>query len=137
MSAVATHVKKIQMSAAACTIAAAAVLTPAAVAAAKPDLIPTAPVTHMLATGPVQFAQDVPWWWVGDAPNPHVSLAFGPLPLPGTTILSFQPLSLIPGFLKPLAGWFLGFIPPVSVCVAGLGVEVGAYGTVSVRSGAC
>jgi hypothetical protein len=135
MSAVANQFTKVQMGAAACAIAAAAVLTPAAVATAKPDLIPTAPVTHMFATGPIQFAQDVPWWWLGSTPNPHVSVAFAPTPLPGAPILSFQPLSLLPGFVQPLLSWFNNI--NLSVCVAGLGVQVGPYGTVSVKTGAC
>jgi hypothetical protein len=136
MSAVATHYTKLQMVAAASAVAAAAVLTPAAVAAAKPDFMPVTPVTDMIAAGPIQLATDVPFWWLDDnSPSPSQLLAFGPLAPTATTILSFQPLSLLPGFIQPLFGWFNGI--NIGICVAGLGVSVGPYGTVSVKSGAC
>jgi hypothetical protein len=149
MSAVASQLTNFKMGAAATVIAAAAVLTPAAVAQARPDLMPTSPVTNMLSTdmfgtdpilGPVSFSLDAPWWWVGNGPNPNARAAIAPFAapsLPGTTIFEFTPLSFVPGFLKPIAGWFLGFIPHFSVCVGGLGVSVGPYGTLSVKSGAC
>jgi hypothetical protein len=131
MSAVATQFTKVQVGAAACAVAAAAVLTPAAVAAAKPDLMPATPVTNMF-----QFSQDVPPWWspLFGATGPGIG-AITTSGLPGTPILSFQPLSLLPGFIQPLFGWFSGL--NLGVCVAGLGVSVGPYGTVSVKSGAC
>jgi hypothetical protein len=146
MSAVATQLTNFKMGAAATVIAAAAVLTPAAVAQARPDLMPTSPVTNMLSTdmfgtdpilGPVSFSLDAPWWWVGDGPNPNARAAIAPLATPGTPIFEFSPLSLFPGFLQPIAGWFLGFIPHFSICFAGLGVSVGPYGTLSVKTGAC
>jgi hypothetical protein len=141
MSAVATNFTNFKMGAAASAIAAAAILTPAAVAAAKPDLMPTSPVTHIFDTGPslgpVQFSTDAPWWWVGDRPNPKAAAAIAPLATPGTTIFEFTPLSFVPGFLKPVVGWFLSFIPQFNVCVGGLGVSVGPYGSVSVKTGAC
>jgi hypothetical protein len=146
MSAVATQFTNFKMGAAATVIAAAAVLTPAAIAQARPDFMPATPVTNMLSTdmfgtdpilGPVSFSLETPWWW-GDGPNPNASArTLAPLAVTGTTIFEFQPLSLVPGFLKPIAGWFLGFIPHFSICFAGLGVSVGPYGTVSVKTGAC
>ena len=136
MSAVATRFTQLQMVAAATAVAAAAVLTPAAVAAAKPDIMPLAPVTDMIATGPMQLAAGIPFWWLDDnSPTPNQVLAFGPLAPTATTILAFQPLSLLPGFIQPLFGWFNGI--NLGICVAGLGVSVGPYGTVSVKSGAC
>jgi hypothetical protein len=149
MSAVATQLTSFKMGAAATVIAAAAILTPAAVAQARPDLMPTSPVTNMLSTdmfgtdpilGPVSFSLDVPPWWLGDGRNgsdPNAARAIAPLAATGSTIFEFSPLSLFPGFLQPIAGWFLGFVPHVSICVAGLGVSVGPYGTVSVKTGAC
>jgi hypothetical protein len=131
MSTVTTYFTKFQMVAAACAIAAAAVLTPAAVAAAKPDLMPTTPLTHMFDTGPIfgpiSFSQSSPWWWLGNSPDPN-----------GTTtavILSFQPLALLPGFIQPLLGFFKGI--NLDVCVAGLSARIGPYGTVSVKEGTC
>jgi len=136
MSAVATRFTQFQMIAAASAVAAAAVLTPAAVAAAKPDIMPLSPVTDMIATGPIQLATEIPFWWLDDSsPNPSQLIAIGPLAPTATTILAFQPLSLLPGFIQPLFGWFAGL--NFGICVAGLGVSVGPYGTVSVKSGAC
>jgi hypothetical protein len=143
MSAVATHFTNFKMGAAASVIAAAAIFTPAALAQAKPDLnlMPTTPLTNMFGTdpiaGPIQFSLDVPWWWVGHGPNPNAAAAIAPLAAPGTTVFEFSPLSLFPGFLQPIAGWFLGFVPHFSICVAGLGVSVGPYGTLSVKTGSC
>jgi hypothetical protein len=136
MSTVTTGVTKFQMGAAACAIAAAATLTPAAVAVAKPDLMPTAPMSQFFGTdpiaGPVQFAQDVPPWWLFGG---HGGAAITTSGLPGTPILSFQPLALLPGFIQPLFGWFNNI--NISVCALGLGVQIGPYGTVSVKTGAC
>jgi hypothetical protein len=132
MSAVANQVTKFQMTAAATVIAAAAVLTPAAVAAAKPDFMPAAPVTQFTT----QFAQDIPFWWFDDnSPVPNQLFALGPLAPTATTIFSFTPLLLLPPFIRPLFGWFN--LINIGVCVAGLGVSIGPYGTISVKSGAC
>jgi hypothetical protein len=143
MSAVATHVR-FQTIAAASAIAAAAVLTPAAIAQAKPDLLPVTSLNDVFSTnlfgsdpilGPVQLSQDVPWWWLGNGPNPSAALA--PFSTP-TTIFEFSILSLVPGFLQPLAGWFVRLIPNIVVCVAGISLSViGPYGTVSLKTGAC
>lgn len=145
---------KLQAGTAALAIAAAATLTPAAIAQATPDLVPASPFTNVLSTdmfgtdpilGPMQISAETPWWWVGSGPNPNVDptadarnriAALAPS-LPGTTIFEFTPLAFVPGFLKPLAGWFLNLIPRFSVCFAGLGVSVGPYGTLSVKTGAC
>jgi hypothetical protein len=131
MSTGGTYFTKFQMVAASSAVAAAAVLTPAAVAAAKPDLMPTTPVTQMFSTGPmfgpISFAQSSPWWWFGNAPDPSAP--------PSTVILSFQPLALLPGFIQPLLGFFRAI--NLDVCVAGLSARIGPYGTVSVREGSC
>lgn len=145
MSAVATKFTNFKVSAAATVIAAAAILTPAALAEAKPDLnlMPTTPLTNLFGTdpiaGPIQLSLDAPWWWVGDGPNPNASSnSLAPLAVTGTTIFQFSVLSFFPGFLQPLAGWFIGLIPNFSICFAGLGLSVvGPYGTVSLKTGAC
>jgi hypothetical protein len=134
------------MAAAATVIAAAAVLTPAAIAQARPDFMPASPVTNMLSTdmfgtdpilGPVSFSLDAPWWWLGDGANPNAKALITPLATP-TTIFEFSLLSFFPGFLQPLAGWFIGLIPNFSICFAGLGLSIiGPYGTVSLKTGAC
>jgi hypothetical protein len=138
MSAVATTFTKFQIGAAASAIAAAAVLTPAVVAHA----VPAAPLPQSLGsslgsilcgltgstsctpTSPDGILSN-PLLWVGTPDK---------TPPPTTTILSFQPLSLLPGFVQPLFGWFKNI--NLEVCVAGAGVKVGPYGTVSVSLGA-
>lgn len=149
MTTVANQLTKLQSALAACAIAIAAVLTPAAIAEAQPALapsIPASPITDMFGTdpilGPVTFSADVPWWWVGNSPNPNApTAALTPLaPPPGNVIFYFQPLALVPGFLQPVAGWFLNLLPTASICfgaLGGLGASFGPYGTITVRTGAC
>lgn len=136
-----THITKLRVGAAACALAAATTLTPAAVAHAKPDPVPVSPLTDEFwqpSLGPVELSQETPWWWVGNSPNPNASSnALAPLAQTGETIFEFTPLALVPGFLKPVAGWFLNLIPQFSVCFAGLGVKVGPYGSVKVTRGSC
>jgi len=147
MTTVATHFTKFQVGAAAAAITAAAVLTPAAIAQARPDLMPTAPVTELFSTemfgtdpilGPIQFSTENPdWWWLGDGGGTAQAGAVSTLALPGTTVFEFTPLSFVPGFLKPIAGWFLSLIPQFNICLGGLGVSVGPYGSLTVKTGAC
>jgi hypothetical protein len=144
MSTIASYFTKFQVGAAATAITAAAVLTPAALAQAKPDLLPAAPVLNSISTdmfgtdpilGPVSFSLDAQWpWYVGGNNANAVSTLAAP---GGTTIFDFSPLSLVPGFFKPLVGWFLNFVPRFSICIGGLGVSVGPYATLSVKTGAC
>jgi hypothetical protein len=61
-----------------------------------------------------------PLWWFGP-PNPT--------PPPQTPVFTFQPLNLIPGFLRPLFSWFSDI--NYEVCVAGLTLQIGPYGTIS------
>ena len=64
-------------------------------------------------------------WWIGRA---------NPTPPPRADVLVFTPISLIPGFLKPVYGWFtqnLNF----EICVLGGSVKVGPYGTTTVSVG--
>ncbi len=59
-------------------------------------------------------------WWFG-TPNPN--------PPTQTPIYTFYPLNLVPGFLKPLFGWFenLNF----ESCILGWTTTIGPYGTVT------
>jgi hypothetical protein len=138
MSAVATTFTKFQMGAAASAIAAAAVLTPAVVAHA----VPAAPLPQSLGsslgsilcglTGSTPCTPTSPG---GILSNPLLWLGTpDTTPPPSTTILSFQPLTLLPTFLQPLFGWFKNI--NLEVCVAGLAVKIGSYGTVSASLGA-
>lgn len=146
MTTVASRFTRFQVAAAATAVTAAAVLTPAAIAQARPDLLPVAPVTSMLSTdmfgtdpilGPVNLSLDTPWWWFHNGNNNPFSNNT-PVALPGDVIFEFSLLSFVPGFLQPLAGWFTKFIPNISVCVAGISLSlIGPYGTVSLRKNAC
>jgi hypothetical protein len=145
MLTVADQFTRLKVGVAASSLAAAAVLTPAVIAHAQPitmPSIPASPLTDMFGSdpilGPVTLSTQAPWWWIGNSPNPNPSLvSLAPLADSATTILDFQPLSLVPGFLQPIAKAVLGLLPQFSVCVAGLGVSLGLYGRVSVKSGAC
>jgi hypothetical protein len=135
---------RFQTATAACAIAAAAVLTPAAVANADPAApIPMAGVGSAVCdpNGPVDCTTVSPFatgphslialspsstifqnglWWFG-TPNPT--------PPTQTTVFTFYPLALVPGFLQPLFGWFstINF----EACIGGLTLHIGPYGTVS------
>lgn len=145
MSTIADQFLRAKVAVGAGAVAAAAVLTPAVAAHAQPITmpdLPASPLVSMFGTDPIEspftLSTETPWWWIGNSPNPNpqiVSLA--PLAVSGTTIIDFQPLSLIPGFLQPIAGAALSIVPQFNVCVAGLGVSLGAYGRVTVKSGAC
>jgi hypothetical protein len=145
MTAFATRV---QAGTAACVIAAAAVLTPAAVAHADP--VAPLPIAS-LGAGVVAPVCDPeasancdaivspfaipsgdssnaalrpilqnPLWWFG-IPNPT--------PPASTTVFTFYPLALLPGFIRPFFGWFndINF----EACVGGLRLHVGPYGTIT------
>jgi len=138
---------KLQVGAAACVIATAAVLTPGAVAQADPVVTPSlavggsaggatliSPNCDPVATPDcvASFAPSImalpggntilqnPLWWFGP-PNPS--------PPTQTTVFTFFPLALIPGFLQPLFSWF-GDIN-YEICIAGLTLQIGPYGTVT------
>lgn len=89
--------------------------------------LPTAAAVQS-ASGPGGFIQSIfqnELWWIGQ-PNPN--------PPPRSEVLVFTPLSLVPGFLKPLYGWFtqnLNF----EVCLLGGTITVGPYGTTTVSVG--
>lgn len=59
--------------------------------------------------------------------------AANPNPAERTTILSLNPLGLLPGFVQPFFGWFAAL--NLEACVAGLSAKIGMYGTVSVSLG--
>lgn len=130
MSAIATRLSsattKFQVGVAACAVAAAATLTPAI--AAQADIAtpaPLAPVTQVLDN----IAQDN-WlqndlWWIG-TPNPN--------PPAQTTVFTFTPLSMIPGFLKPIYESVTGGLN-FQVCLLGASAKIGPYGTLTVSYG--
>lgn len=148
--------RKINIGVATCAMAAAATLTPATVAQAQPAPAPIGVVGGQLgqlsdtdcvtvsgapcatafvaaAAGPSAtstpgsivrsiFQNDL--WWIGKA-NPNVARS---------EILAFTPLSLVPGFLKPLYGWFTKSLN-FEVCLLGATVTVGPYGRTSLSVG--
>lgn len=143
---------KIKVGFAAGAMAAAATLTPVTVAQADTAAIAVSSVGSQigaaqcvptvgspcapLPTASVQAADATPGsiiqsifqndlWWIGPAnPNPPAR----------SDILVFTPMSMIPGFLKPVYGWFtqnLNF----EVCLLGGSIKVGPYGTTTVSVG--
>jgi hypothetical protein len=161
MTAIATRMiptiaTKLQVGAAACVLATAAVLTPMPVAHAGPgapiplasvgslggsagtggaalispdcvpvgspdcaaSLAPSANSTFALPGGG-SILQN-PLWWFG-SPNPT--------PPTQTNVFTFSPLALVPGFLRPLFSWFSDI--NFEICVVGLTLRIGPYGTVS------
>jgi hypothetical protein len=140
---------KIQTGTAACAIALAATLTPAAIANASPVSPATASLGGSAGVGSAVVAPEC--FPVG---SPACEAAVGisasggaivrsifqnrfvwigtpnPTPPERTTIFVFAPLGLIPGFIRPLYSWFtqnLNF----ETCVLGASVKVGPYGTVT------
>jgi hypothetical protein len=136
---------RIQTGTAACVIAAAAVLTPTAVAHAgpaaplpaagigaglcDPETSPNCDVTvapFAIPSGPSSIVAgnhpilQNPLWWFG-TPNPS--------PPTQTTVFTFYPLALLPGFIRPLFGWFNNI--NFEACIGGLTLHVGPYGTIS------
>ncbi|MDZ7885532.1 MAG: hypothetical protein U5N53_22735 [Mycobacterium sp.] len=144
--------RKINIGLAAGAMAAAATLTPITVAQADTttfavstvgsqigaaqcvptDTVSCAPLAAANLQGasatPGQIIQSIfqnDLWWIGRA-NPN--------PPPQSNILVFTPISLVPGFLKPVYGWFtqnLNF----EVCLLGGSVKIGPYGTTTVSVG--
>ena len=143
-----TLATKLHIGTAACALAAAAVLTPlpAAHAASTPGSLGGSagagaalispvcdPATSPACVTPVApgaastFALpgghtilQNPFWWFGP-PNPT--------PPTQTPVFTFQPLNLIPGFLRPLFSWFADI--NYEICVVGLTLHIGPYGTIS------
>lgn len=152
MSAIA---RKINVGIAAGVISAAATLSPVAVASAD---IAAAPISSLSSR--IGAAQCEPTATTACAPVglPSAAAVSGALPTPGgvvrsifqndlwwigqanpnppdrAEVLVFTPMSLVPGFLKPVYGWFtqnLNF----EICVLGGSVKVGPYGTTTVSVG--
>ena len=136
---------KISTGIAACGIAAAAVLTPGVANAAPfpqsavggiggavtltstcPDgtndcLNSATPGDNVAAVAPSQtniFQNGL--WWFGPS---------NPTPPPQTTVFEFYPVTLIPGFLQPIYGWFTQNIN-FEACILGATLQIGPYGTV-------
>jgi hypothetical protein len=142
-----TMVTKFQMGTAACVIAAAAALTPAAVATAQPPApipmvgiggaacdpvglvcgdsgadngAPGAGARSSLSAGAPNNIFQNPLWWFG-TPNPN--------PPPQTQVVTFYPLALLPAFIRPLFGWFEN--ANFEACIGGLTLHIGPYGALS------
>src|ERR1700754_1626618 len=147
---ISTVATKIRIATAASAIAAAATLTPGIAQAEPAAPVPLASVGSVAGSGLAAcdpatspscastaaspgvsprvslngggnlFQNDL--WWFGPAnPNP---------PAGTTDFFTFNPLPLIPGFLRPLYGWFTQNLD-FQACFAGFSVKVGPYGTVS------
>lgn len=141
--------RKVSVGAAACVIAAAAALTPAPDAQANPiaplplasagtlggsaggdaELVACDPIesaecaaiaTTTLLPGGLETLWKNKFLWLG-APNPA--------PPPQTVVFNFFPVALIPDFLLPFFGWFADV--NFEICVAGLTLQIGPYGTVT------
>lgn len=97
---------------------------PTATTSCEPVGLPTAAALAADPTFPDSLIQN-DFWWLGRA-NPNAP--------PRATILEFTPMSLVPGFLKPVYGWFTAKWD-VELCVFGLTATVGPYGTTTVSIG--
>lgn len=141
---------RLQVGTAAVALTAAAVMTPAVIAQAEPGGL--APVPQAVGAS----AWDDTPWFIGNDPGagatgfaaqslvlpPAVQSIFqnrlfwfgtpNPNPPPGGQVFTFTPLTLIPGFLRPLYSWFtqnLNF----SACILGATINIGPYGAVEGR----
>lgn len=98
---------------------------PTATTACEPIGLPTAAALAAAdPTFPDSLIQNRFWWLGRENPNAP----------PRSTILEFTPMSLVPGFLKPLYGWFTGKWD-LEICVFGLTATLGPYGTTTVSVG--
>lgn len=98
---------------------------PTATTSCEPVGLPTAAaVAAADPTFPDSLIQN-DFWWLGRA-NPNAP--------PRSTILEFTPMSLVPGFLKPLYGWFTAKWD-VEICLFGLTGTLGPYGTTTISIG--
>jgi hypothetical protein len=117
---------KLKFAAAASAIAVAGAMTTPPAQAAPIVPVPAAPITHIvepaLSPSTLQLGNlPLEIWWLSSSPSPNQSTA--------TTVFSIKPLTLLPGFIQPLFGWFKDL--NLNVCIAGVGLHVNAYGTVS------
>ncbi len=122
---------KFQVGAAACVVATAAALTPV-VAEANPSMpAPLAPISNLVSSDIAQspvfgnlaetFGPDWGGWlWIGHNRGPDNG---GPA---YADVLVFTPLSLIPGFLKPLYKTLTGWVD-FQVCAFGVSLRIGPY----------
>ncbi|MDO3400746.1 hypothetical protein QWI29_11960 [Mycolicibacterium neoaurum] len=137
--------RKVSMGLAAGALAAAATLTPVTVAQAETpqasvlsSMVGAAQCDPSVTAGCPSQANALPTpeqavrgifqnnlWWFGTA---------NPTPPPSSPVFTFQPLSLVPGFLKPLYGWFTQNLN-LEACVFGASLRVGPYGTTTFSVG--
>ncbi|WP_460355151.1 hypothetical protein [Mycobacterium sp. ZZG] len=117
---------RFQVGTAACAVAAAAVLTPAVAAQADITVpVPAAPAMSDIVTAPmissVGIVEQGSWIWFGRTKDDGPAY---------TSVASFSPLALVPGFLQPLFSWFANI--NFTACFLGLNARIGPYGTLSV-----
>lgn len=123
---IASKTTRMSVAVAVCAVAIAGGMSAPTAQAAPVVPVPASPVTHLTgpaltprAVGVGNFATDLVWF--GSTPNPNQS--------PPRTLFSIRPLTLLPGFVRPFFSWFESL--NLSLCIAGVGVHVSAYGTVS------
>ena len=133
---------KLQVGAAACAVVTAAALTPVAAGAYPTMPSPLAPISNLVSSD-IALApfihQDIDetvdnnpldwgWVWIGNNRGPDNG---GPA---YEDVLVFTPLSLIPGFLKPLYKALTGWVD-FQVCAFGVSLRIGPYLRSSVTVG--
>jgi len=99
--------------------AGAALISPECDPATSPACVAPGAASTFALPGGHTILQN-PFWWFGP-PNPT--------PPTQTPVFTFQPLNLIPGFLRPLFSWFADI--NYEICVVGFTLHIGPYGTVS------
>ncbi|MBX7131359.1 MAG: hypothetical protein K1X67_01645 [Fimbriimonadaceae bacterium] len=131
---------KFQVGAAACAVVTAAALTPVAAGAYPTMPSPLAPISNLVSSD-IALApfihQDIDestlnpldwgWIWIGTNREPPSGPAY-------EDVLVFTPLSLIPGFLKPLYKALTGWVD-FQVCAFGVSLRIGPYLRSSVTVG--
>ena len=129
---------KFQVAVAATAVASTAAFAPVIAQAAPTMPSPLAPISALassdIALSPFQFV-DAPldstwggWLWLGYNRTPDNG---GPA---YADVIVFTPLSLVPGFLKPLYKALTGWIN-IQACVFGVSLRIGPYGRTSVTVG--
>ena len=129
---------KFQVGVATCAVASAAAFAPVVAQAAPMEIpSPLAPVSALLsadiALAPFihqDLADDASlewgWLWLGSNRDPALT--------DSQDVLAFTPLSLIPGFLKPIYKALTGWIN-FQFCAFGVSLRIGPYGRTSVTVG--
>ena len=128
---------KAQVAVAACAVASTAAFAPVIAQAAPTVPSPLAPISALassdIALSPFHFADapstfgDWGWIWLGSNREPPTGPEYA-------EVIVFTPLSLVPGFLKPLYKALTGWIN-FQACLFGVSLRIGPYGRTSVTVG--